>query len=134
MMAARSISRVFIQQQRRNVQVAPAIGTKDEMRSEMFAQIEARVAVAKLAAAKEHSQEHEIEEMSLWLKISFMVMIPLSILGGFKDVFFGDHVHRKEGPEPDCLKIRSKPFAWECKDCAYFDLECWEKCRAKKKG
>ena len=89
----------------------------------------------RLAAQKNkhhYDQAEDLAEASKWLKVSIMVAIPLCALSSVKDLLFGEHVHRKEGPEPDYMQIMNKDFPWECKECALFDRKCWAECRANK--
>lgn len=40
-------------------------------------------------------------------------------------------IHGHQHPRKDLpyLKLRNKPFPWECKDCDLFDMDCWDECR-----
>ena len=44
--------------------------------------------------------------------------------------FSADH-HHHDPPAYSYLRIRAKPFPWEC-DCGPFEGECWDKCKAAK--
>merc|ERR1740139_1092055 len=77
----------------------------------------------KVEAAGHHPYEEEVDEMWKWIKISFIVAIPVCILSSIKDIV-GEHHYRKEGELPDYMSIRSKPFPWECENCSYFDFSC----------
>jgi cytochrome c oxidase subunit 6a len=119
---------------RRTVRTVPRLGTKEEMEAEAVAQIRARLAYQKeIAAANPHkSFDEEWHEMWNWIKISFFICVPLSVLMVVKDQVLIEHEHRPHGPLPDYMGIRNKEFPWECDQCDIFDLPCWEKCRAAK--
>eukprot|EP00559_Dactyliosolen_fragilissimus_P004714 CAMPEP_0184862212 /NCGR_PEP_ID=MMETSP0580-20130426/6702_1 /TAXON_ID=1118495 /ORGANISM="Dactyliosolen fragilissimus" /LENGTH=104 /DNA_ID=CAMNT_0027359969 /DNA_START=531 /DNA_END=845 /DNA_ORIENTATION=+ len=102
------------------------------MQKEVVAQLRARIALQKEIESGNHSHAEELNEMWKWVKISIMVAAPVCVLTVAKDIVLGEHAHRKEGPLPDYMNIRNKPFPWECEDCALFDQKCWDKCRAEK--
>ena len=29
------------------------------------------------------------------------------------------------------MKIRAKPYPWECSDCNIFSMDCWKECRGE---
>uniref|UniRef100_A0A6U3QIP8 Cytochrome c oxidase subunit n=2 Tax=Ditylum brightwellii TaxID=49249 RepID=A0A6U3QIP8_9STRA len=119
--------------QRRSAQTIPRLGTEEEMKAEAVAQLRARIARQKEIESKTHKpMSEELDEMWKWVKISIMVAAPVSVLACIKDVLTIEHDHRKPGPEPDYMQIRTKPFPWECENCALFDLGCWKQCRAEK--
>ena len=103
------------------------------MKKEAIAQIKARIARQKEIEGGLHkSHAEEVEEMWKWIKISVMVATPVCVLSVLKDQLLIEHTHRKHGPEPDYMRIRTKSFPWECEDCELFNSECWKKCRAEK--
>uniref|UniRef100_A0A7S2MJB1 Cytochrome c oxidase subunit n=1 Tax=Helicotheca tamesis TaxID=374047 RepID=A0A7S2MJB1_9STRA len=119
--------------QRRSAQTVPRLGTEEEMKAEAVAQLRARIARQKEIEAKTHTpMAEELDEMWKWIKISLFVAAPVCAITMIKDVLTMEHEHRKPGPEPEYMQIRTKPFPWECEDCALFDLDCWKKCRAEK--
>mmetsp|Transcript_3305 Transcript_3305/g.6217 ORF Transcript_3305/g.6217 Transcript_3305/m.6217 type:complete len:145 (+) Transcript_3305:49-483(+) len=144
MFAARALTRsglaatrrtAFQTAQRRSNQTVPKLGSVEEMEAEAIAQLRARVRRQKeIMDATQHSETEEIAEMWKWIKISFVVAVPVCVLSIAKDVLFVDHVHRPHGPLPDYMEIQVKEFPWECETCALFDLECWKKCRAEQEG
>jgi cytochrome c oxidase subunit 6a len=104
------------------------------MKADALEQIRARLAYQKELKAGSHAHTHdeEVNEMWKWIKISFMVGLPICILSGLKDIFFGEHHHDDGSPKPEYMKIRTSSFPWECEDCALFDQKCWNACRAEK--
>jgi cytochrome c oxidase subunit 6a len=123
----------------RSVVTVPKLGTDAEMQKEFGEIIRARVARQKqLKEAMGDAGEHhtkEVDEMWKWVRISLMIALPLCTLSLIKDIVTGEHAHRKEGPEPEYMKIRHKNFPWlECSDCDLFDVKCWRKCRADAKA
>lgn len=78
------------------------------------------------------ARPHLYAEMNKWIKISVIVAAPVCVLTMVKDLLFVEHAHRKEGPEPDYMRIRNKEFPWECEDCELFNSECWKKCREER--
>jgi cytochrome c oxidase subunit 6a len=118
---------------RRSNQVVPKLASPAEMQAEAIAQLRARVRRQKeIMSATHHSEAEEIAEMWKWIKISFIVALPVCVLSFAKDIFLVEHTHRPHGPLPDYMEIQVKEFPWECETCALFDLECWKKCRAEK--
>lgn len=102
------------------------------MEKEALAQIKARLARQKDILNQTHTSEaEELAEMWKWVKLSLFVATPVCVLSLLKDMLFVEHDHRKEGPEPDYMRIRNKEFPWECSDCELFNGECWKKCRAE---
>jgi len=121
-------------QQFRSVMTVPRLDESVEvMQKEAIEQIRTRIAKQKAIEAGTHiSHAEEEAEMWKWIKITFAVAIPICVLSVFKDTFLIEHPHRKHEPEPDYMRIRNKPFPWECDDCELFNNECWAKCRAEK--
>ncbi len=118
---------------RRSNQTIPKLASPAEMQAEAIAQLRARVRRQKeIMDATHHTESEEIAEMWKWIKISFIVALPVCVLSIAKDVLFVGHAHRPHGPLPDYMEIQVKEFPWECETCALFDLECWKKCRAEK--
>jgi hypothetical protein len=67
------------------------------------------------------SQEEAKAEVARWTKVT-IVMTGLCGLMAVYNVVFHDHEHaRKDMPY---LKMRTKPFPWECSDCDLFDVVC----------
>lgn len=121
--------------QRRSNQTVPKFGSPAEMEAEAIAQLRARVRRQKeIMNATQHNEAEEIAEMYKWIKISFVVAVPVCVLSVAKDILLVDHVHRPEGELPDYMNIQVKEFPWECETCALFDLECWKKCRAEQES
>merc|ERR1712071_336301 len=109
----------------------PMAGTVESMRASAISQLEARIAKQKdLAGKGGHSHAEEVAEMWKWIKISFVVAFPVCVFSAIKDLLM-DHPHAHP-TEVDYMKIRNKPFPWECEDCGLFDLKCWEACRLEK--
>ncbi len=118
---------------RRSNQTIPKLASPAEMQAEAIAQLRARVRRQKeIMESTHHTESEEIAEMWKWIKISFIVALPVCVLSMAKDVLFVGHAHRPHGPLPDYMEIQVKEFPWECETCALFDLECWKKCRAEK--
>jgi hypothetical protein len=53
-------------------------------------------------------------------------MVALSVVAGVYN-FVGHVHHHQEKTDLPYLKIRNKPFPWDCSDCSLFDTKC---CRA----
>jgi len=71
----------------------------------------------------------EMAEMSKWTNISYAMVGLCVAVGGYNYLNHG-HQHRDElADEMAHMKIRNKRFPWVCKDCSYFDLECWDECK-----
>ncbi|KAL3770923.1 hypothetical protein ACHAWU_003232 [Discostella pseudostelligera] len=123
----------LVMNQTRSNQVVPKLASPAEMQAEAIAQLRARVRRQKeIMSATHHSEAEEIAEMWKWIKISFIVALPVCVLSMAKDILLVEHTHRPHGPLPDYMEIQVKEFPWECETCALFDLECWKKCRAEK--
>ena len=121
--------------QRRSASTVPRYGSEDAMKKEALEQIRARLAYQKELKSSRggHSHAEEIDEMWKWVKISFVVALPICAISALKDILFEEHGHgHSHGPMPDYMKIRTKAFPWECEDCTLFDTECWAACRAEK--
>jgi len=84
-----------------------------------------------------HTVAEEEAEMDKWIKISYAMVAGCVAVGAYNYMHHG-HQHRHElADEMAHMKMRTKRFPWECKDCSYFDLECWDECKnpgAAKKG
>jgi len=120
---------------RRKVQTVPNLGPVEQMKADAIAQLEARVAIQKELYKKTHKSEaEEVDEMWKWVKISILVAFPVCVLSVFKDLVAGEHHHRKPDPLPDYMRIRNKPFPWECEDCELFNRKCWKECKAAKQS
>lgn len=123
--------------QRRSAQTVPRLGTEEQMKAEALEQIKARVAYQKeIMKSKDHAHqlEEEISEMYKWIKVTFMVGLPICAASFIFSFAMEEHHHRPEGEVPEYLAIRHKEYPWECSDCDLFDLKCWKKCRAEKAG
>jgi len=116
----------------RTYQTSPMSGTEEAMQASAVAQLEARIAAQKEAVKNSTHKSHaeEVEEMWKWIKISMMVAAPVCVVSAVKDLFM-DHPHA-HATEVDYMRIRNKPYPWECEDCGLFELDCWKKCRAEK--
>lgn len=103
------------------------------MKKEAIEHIKARISKQKEIEKGNHiSYEEELAEMYKWIKISVLVAAPVCVLTVAKDLLLVEHPHRKEGPEPDYMRIRNKEFPWECEDCELFNGPCWKKCREER--
>jgi|EP00979_Chaetoceros_neogracilis_P018949 cytochrome c oxidase subunit 6a len=103
------------------------------MKKEAVEHIKARIAKQKEIEQGNHvPHAEEVSEMYKWIKISILVATPVCVLSVAKDLFLIEHPHRKEGLEPDYMRIRKKEFPWECEDCELFNGPCWKKCREDK--
>jgi len=132
-----TITMVARNTQRRSAQTVPRLGTEEQMKAEALEQIKARIAYQKeLMKSKDaaHMLEEEVSEMYKWIKVSFMVGIPICVASLIFSFAMEEHAHRPEGEVPEYLAIRHKEYPWECSDCDLFDLKCWKKCRAEKQG
>mmetsp|Transcript_20134 Transcript_20134/g.22990 ORF Transcript_20134/g.22990 Transcript_20134/m.22990 type:complete len:142 (-) Transcript_20134:327-752(-) len=120
--------------QRRSAQTLPRAGSEESMVKDATQHLRERLAYQKeLAAANPgHSHEEEVDEMWKWIKISFIIAIPVCVLACAKDYFFEEHHHDDGKAKPDYMKVRKKEFPWDCEDCALFDQPCWDKCKAEK--
>uniref|UniRef100_A0A6V1BKT9 Cytochrome c oxidase subunit n=1 Tax=Thalassionema nitzschioides TaxID=33649 RepID=A0A6V1BKT9_9STRA len=136
MIAARrlAVRSAFALTQRRSAQTVPKFATEQAMKEQANEQIRARLAYQKelRASSGAHSHAEEVDEMWKWIKISFIVALPVCALSCVKDLIFEEHHHDDGGPKPDYMKIRKKEFPWECEDCALFDQKCWNACRAER--
>lgn len=83
-----------------------------------------------------HSQSEAIADYEKWRKYTWTVAVPaMGILTVYNLVVHFSHEHHQEEEEkeaPSYMKIRNRPFAWECSDCGLFEPACWAKCRQKK--
>lgn len=103
------------------------------MKADALAQLRARLAYQKELArnSTEKSHAEEVDEMWKWIKISFIVALPICVVSSLKDIILGDHHHVDDGPQPDYMKIRNKSYPWTCEDCALFDQKCWDACKVE---
>ena len=106
------------------------------MKQEALEQLRARLAFQKELAKNSPHKSHaeEVDEMWRWIKISFIIALPICVLSSVKDILFGAHHGHDDGPQPDYMKIRTKSFPWECEDCELFNQKCWNDCRAEKRA
>ena len=118
--------------QPRKYQSTPLPGPEEAMKSSAISQLEARIAAQKEAVknAGHKSQVEEADEMWKWVKITLLVGFPVCVASAVKDLFV-EHPHAKH-TEVDYMKIRNKPYPWECEDCGLFEPACWKACRAEK--
>ena len=72
---------------------------------------------------------HHAQSFEVWKKVTVGGCVAV-VLSGFYAFIGGDHGHHHV-PEYAYLKIRTKPYPWECPDCTPFDGECWKKCRQR---
>ena len=116
----------------RTYQTAPVAGSEEAMKASAIAQLEARIAAQKEAVKNSTHKSHaeEVDEMLKWIKISILVAFPVCVMSAIKDLFV-EHPHAKH-MEVDYMRIRNKPYPWECEDCGLFETDCWKKCRAEK--
>jgi len=116
----------------RTYQTAPTQGSEDAMKASAISQLEYRIAAQKEKMKNSHAHTHdeEVDEMWKWIKISLIVAFPVCIMSATKDMIM-EHPHAHP-TEVDYMKIRNKPFPWECDDCGLFDTKCWEKCAEEK--
>ena len=122
--------------QRRNAQTVPRLGTEEQMKAEALEQIKARLAYQKelmkiKGDSKAHTEE-EVAEMYKWVKVTFMVGLPICLASVVFSFVMEEHAHKPEGELPEFIKHRAKEYPWECGDCDLFDQACWKKCRAEK--
>ena len=123
--------------QRRSAQTVPRLGTEEQMKAEALEQIKARIAYQKeIMKAKDPANQlqEEIHEMYKWVKVSFMVGLPICVASLIFSFAMEEHAHKPEGELPEYIAVRHKEYPWECSDCDLFDLACWKKCRAEKAG
>lgn len=107
------------------------------MKAEALEQIKARIAYQKeLMKTKDpaHHMEEEVAEMYKWIKVTFMVGLPICAVSLFFSFATEEHHHKPEGELPEYIAVRHKEYPWECPDCDLFDLQCWKKCRAEKEN
>merc|ERR1719223_633511 len=117
---------------RRDYVTTPMQGDRDAMRKEAVKQLQERIAQQKQVVENQGHKSHaeEVEEMWTWIKLSLYVAVPVCLVSAAKDLVM-EHPHEK-GLDVDYMKIRNKPFPWECDDCSLFDNKCWAACRAEK--
>lgn len=121
--------------QRRSAQTVPRMGTEEQMKADALEQIKARLAYQKeLMKTKDpaHHFEEEVSEMYKWIKVTFMVGLPICLASLTYSFAMEEHAHKPDGELPEFIAIRKKEFPWECGECDLFDGACWKKCRAEK--
>mmetsp|Transcript_7965 Transcript_7965/g.14999 ORF Transcript_7965/g.14999 Transcript_7965/m.14999 type:complete len:144 (+) Transcript_7965:808-1239(+) len=129
----RTASRAFQRNQNRSAQTVPRSGSEEQMKKDAIEHLKARISKQKEIEHSRHvPHAEEVAEMNKWIKISVLVAAPVCVLTVAKDLLLVEHAHRKEGPEPDYMRIRNKEFPWECEDCELFNSDCWKKCRAER--
>jgi hypothetical protein len=117
----------------RSIVTIPKLGTPEEMQAQAIQQLRERVRYQKdLMAATQHSHEEEVAEMFRWIRITFMVGLPICVASALYSTFFDEHPHRVE-ETPEYMHVRSKEFPWQCGDCDFFDRKCWKECKAAQK-
>lgn len=90
-----------------------------------------------LATTAEEYQAHHEETMQQWKRRTMLGLPFIGLLLGWnyyqhsKHAEHAGHEH-KENPKYTYLQIRSKAFPWECKNCGFFELDCWKECRENK--
>jgi len=75
------------------------------------------------------TEEQLIAETKKWKQGTFAMIGLCFAVAGYNLLFY-HHDHRGRD-DLTYMNIRTKPFPWECSDCAYFDQKCWRKCRGK---
>ena len=75
------------------------------------------------------------EEVEKWKKISIGAtgLVVLMSLKEFVGLASHGHDH-DDHPKPDYMRVRTKPFPWECSDCSLFDTDCFNKCKAERRA
>lgn len=75
------------------------------------------------------------EEVEKWKKIS-IVATGVVVLASLKEIVgLASHGHHEDDkPKPDYMRIRTKPYPWECSDCSLFDTECFKACQEARRG
>eukprot|EP00483_Globobulimina_turgida_P010488 UN10509 len=86
------------------------------------------VASVKRGMSGHATVEEATAEMHKWQKISAAGLLRCGAYGVFAITTL-EHAHAKEGPHPEYMKIRAKPFPWKsCPDCELFNPACWKAC------
>merc|ERR1712087_842591 len=95
--------------QRRSAQTVPRLGTEEQMKAEALEQIKARIAYQK-ELMKGHNEAEvlaeEVHEMYKWVKVTFMVGLPICVASFIYSFAMEEHAHRPEGEVPEYLAIR----------------------------
>ena len=74
---------------------------------------------------------HHAQSFEVWKKVTVGGLVAVAIGAVYSFAGAGHHDHHT--PEYTYLKIRNKPFPWECPDCGFFEGACHDKCQAAKK-
>mmetsp|Transcript_6472 Transcript_6472/g.8772 ORF Transcript_6472/g.8772 Transcript_6472/m.8772 type:complete len:123 (+) Transcript_6472:86-454(+) len=80
-----------------------------------------------------HAADHEAE-MIKWKKMSQGMAGAIGVVTVLTVIQHSMHhhdEHEDETPPPPYMKIRSKPYPWQCTDCDFFDSKCHAECKEK---
>mmetsp|Transcript_142 Transcript_142/g.374 ORF Transcript_142/g.374 Transcript_142/m.374 type:complete len:107 (-) Transcript_142:44-364(-) len=95
-----------------------------------------RLAAPRLAAAARRPMSGDAAEaaieMAKWTKYSYAAIAGVTALTCYVGVIEYQHLmhpHPHEVPAYSHLKIRSKPYPWDCPDCNLFEPACWKACK-----
>ena len=79
-----------------------------------------------------HSAEEAWASTKQWKQASKGAAVAVAGLLTINGIMImsADH-HHHHPPAYSYLRVRSKPFPWEC-DCGPFEDACWDKCKAAK--
>ena len=73
---------------------------------------------------------HHMASANTWVKVTVGGCVAVVLAGIYSFAKAGHHEHH--APAYAYLKIRNKPFPWECPDCGFFEADCHRKCQAAK--
>ena len=72
-------------------------------------------------------------EMAKWTKYSYGAIAFCGVLStyiGIVEYRHMMHPHAHEDVAYSHLKIRAKPYPWDCPDCNLFEAQCFRDCKA----
>ena len=75
-------------------------------------------------------------EMAKWTKYSYGAIAFCGVLStyiGIVEYRHMMHPHAHEDVAYSHLKIRAKPYPWDCPDCNLFEAQCFRDCKAAAK-
>ncbi|CAM9205361.1 unnamed protein product [Heterosigma akashiwo] len=80
-----------------------------------------------------HAEDH-VAEMAKWKQMSKYMVGVMGVVTLSTAVQHTMHHHEEHdhdaAPAP-YMKIRNKPYPWQCADCDFFDSACHKECKTK---
>ncbi|KAG5191924.1 hypothetical protein JKP88DRAFT_217125 [Tribonema minus] len=80
------------------------------------------------AGASVEEAEAEAEAWKKYSALFFGLVAVFSVKAASDHMAHHDH-HDEDAPHYSHMRVRSKPYPWQCSDCNFIDPECYKKCK-----